>query len=129
MIRTDALQAKDIENALKRANRAWRIQLHIRNKEFHIKNAKDILSSISNEENIFILFSSFVEHIFEVIYALPKEVDVHYLKLIATENKKNDLEKHFEDREHIILPGNRFNLKNIYSELWVGSQWLTQKYC
>jgi len=113
VIRTDNLKADEIEGALKRARNAWNVQLHIRNKEFNVDSAKKAMSNLTDDNRIFILDTSFSEHIHEIIYALPESIDIHYLKYVTVENRNKDIEKNFPEREKVILPDNKITPKAI----------------
>ncbi|MBN1521074.1 MAG: radical SAM protein [Candidatus Aureabacteria bacterium] len=111
VIRTDHMTEQDLEEALIKANRTWRSHVHRREKVFQYDDLKQYVKGIEEKE-IFVLLSSFEEHMKEIVGLLSQEPKKRQ-KLMVTQNKAGEAEQIFPGKEKIIVQGNRFNSENL----------------
>ena len=116
VIRTDNLSASELEDALQKAQRTWRVHIHMRDKEFDSESIKIIRPKIE-KNRIFILYSSFKEHLYEIIATLPENVYLPEITIVATKNKESLLESDFSESDKIIVEGDEFDYENLFRAL------------
>lgn len=105
VIRTDALSAEDLEKGLHEARKAWWVQKHIRNKEFDVEVVKKLLSFLTTKNQVYIFVTSYIEHVYEIIYALPENINALNLVFITTKEREQEVDKEFPDQHKIVLQG------------------------
>jgi len=108
VIRTDHMSKDDLENSLKKANREWHIHQHLKTKEFYGANLRGNLEAFKNKKRVVVLFSSFSEHIQEVLTEVRSMISSEKIILLFTKNKKAEVALYFSDIKNIKIKGDNF---------------------